>query len=167
MSSTAESKDNGELRDMPPRAARPLRDAAAPRPAASPQDQPAATPGLDHGHRALAAGAEMAAIYRDASANAEPDTQAMLAAGAALARGMQRWQQASIDLAQRSAERAGGKLPRLFTCTSPVALAQLQREIYLDTMDGLFVSGTTLLQLWGQIAQDALRPLQERARPPH
>jgi len=76
-------------------------------------------------------------------------------------------QHATFDLAQRSAERASAKLPRLFTCTSPVALAQLQREIYLDTMDGLFVSGTTLLQLWGQVAQDAVRPLQERARPHH
>jgi hypothetical protein len=167
MSSTAESRDHGELRDMPQRAAKPLRDTAAPRPTARPEDQQSAAPGLDNGHHMLAAGTEMAAIYRDAIAAAEPDAQALLAAGAALARGMQRWQHATLDLAQRSTERAGGKLPRLFTCTSPLALAGLQREIYLDTMDGLFASGTTLLQLWALVVQDAARPLQERSRPPH
>jgi len=87
----------------------------------------------------------------------------MLAAGTALAHGSSA---GSTHIRPRAAfgRAASAKLPRLFTCTSPVALAQLQREIYLDTMDGLFVSGTTLLQLWGQVAQDAVRPVAGNGR---
>jgi hypothetical protein len=47
---------------------------------------------------------------------------------------------------------------------SPVKLAEIQHDIYIDVVNNLFMGSTTLLQIAGQIAQDAVRPLQERVR---
>ena len=44
-----------------------------------------------------------------------------------------------------------------------VADAALTRDLYVDFVNHTAKASATLLQLAGQIAQDAVRPLQERA----
>jgi hypothetical protein len=44
-----------------------------------------------------------------------------------------------------------------------VELATVQRDLYVDLVKRAFEANTTLLQLTGQIAQEAVRPLRERA----
>jgi len=43
-----------------------------------------------------------------------------------------------------------------------VQFAEVQRDLYVDLVSTTLTASTTLLQLTGQIAQDAVRPLQER-----
>ena len=47
---------------------------------------------------------------------------------------------------------------------SPVRLAEVQRDLYVDLVNGTLRSTTNLLQLAGQIVQELVRPLQERAQ---
>ncbi|MBV8867971.1 MAG: hypothetical protein JOY65_00935, partial [Acetobacteraceae bacterium] len=52
----------------------------------------------------------------------------------------------------------------LLRAGSPVEAAQIQRDLYVEMVNSAIASGSTLLQLAGQIAQDTARPLQDRAR---
>ena len=48
--------------------------------------------------------------------------------------------------------------------TPPISGQSLQRDLYVEMVNSAITSGSTLLQLAGQVAQDTARPLQERAR---
>jgi hypothetical protein len=47
---------------------------------------------------------------------------------------------------------------------SPVQLAEVQRDLHVDLVNGTLRSTTNLLHLAGQIVQESVRPLQERAQ---
>jgi hypothetical protein len=81
-----------------------------------------------------------------------------------LARGLQTYQRAYLDLLSRSIEGISRRQHDVLQVNSPAKLAEIQRDVYLDVVSNLFAGSTTLLQIAGQIAQDAVRPLQERAR---
>jgi hypothetical protein len=125
---------------------------------------PLAEVGYEQGRRFAAASARIADLYREAAERSADDTHALVAAFSSLGRGLQQWQHACFDLMSRSLERAAGRREALFRCRSAVELAEAQRDLYLDGIDTLFTSSVTLLELSSRIAQDAVRPLQERTR---
>jgi hypothetical protein len=120
--------------------------------------------GYQQSRRVIESSAHITNAYREATERSAEDAQALIAAGSNIGRGLQHWQQACFDLLGQSMERGAQRRQALQQCNSVVEFAQFQRDVYLDMMDGWFTSSTTLLQLAGQIAHDAVRPLQDRAR---
>jgi hypothetical protein len=90
--------------------------------------------------------------------------QALAVSWTHLVRGAQQWQHAYFDMAQRALQRFGSRPQELLRAGSPAEAAQVQRDLYVETVNNAIASSSTLLQLAGQIAQDTARPLQERAR---
>lgn len=107
--------------------------------------------------------ARMLGTYHAAIGSAAKDTEALLMAWLTLGRGAQRWQRTYLELMQRGFERFSRKPQALLGCTTFAQAANLQADMFLDLTKNLVESNTTLLQLASQIAQDASRPLQERA----
>jgi hypothetical protein len=126
--------------------------------------EPLAGVGFEQTRRVTEATVRMTEAYRDASERSAGDVQAMVAAFTSLGRGMQQWQQTWLELLRESLGHAESKRHELVGATSMAALAETQRDLYLDTVGRMVSANTTLLQLAGQIVQDAARPLQERAR---
>lgn len=125
---------------------------------------PLADAGYDQGRRLIESSARVTDAYREAAERSAEDAQALIASYASIGRGLQQWNHACFDLLSQSVERSAQKRQALMQCSSVAELAQVQRDLYLDTIDGLFTSSTTLLQLAGRIAHDAVQPLQDRAR---
>ena len=80
-----------------------------------------------------------------------------------LGRGLQQWQQAYYDAVRQSLESIARKRPDFTRSNSPVQFAEVQRDLYIELVNNSLEASTTLLQLTGQIVQNAARPLQERA----
>jgi hypothetical protein len=75
-------------------------------------------------------------------------------------RGLQQMQHAWLEIVDHSLEKASHKPQDLFRCKNLVELAEVQRGLYLDTVNHAVESGSRLLELAGRAAQDAARPLQ-------
>jgi hypothetical protein len=126
--------------------------------------RPLAEQGYVQGRQAIELTARITEAYREAAERTAADLQALTTAWTEFVRGAQQWQHAYFDLARRNLQRFGDKPQALLRASSPVELAQAQRDLYVDAVTSAITSGTTLLQLAGQIAQETARPLQERAR---
>ena len=103
-------------------------------------------------------------ICHEAAQRSGDDVRAVTESFHNLARGLQTYQRAYLDLLSRSIEGVSRKQHDVLQANSPVKLAEIQRDIYIDVVNNLFAGSPTLLQIAGKIAQDAVRPLQERAR---
>jgi hypothetical protein len=125
---------------------------------------PLADVGLEQGRRMIDATAQVTDVYREAAERSADDVQALVSSMQTFGRGLQQWQRAFLDLMNQSAERISRKRGDLMSARSPVQVAEVHRDLYLDAVQGLFAANTTLLQLGVQIAQDTMRPLQDRAR---
>src|SRR6185312_6253574 len=125
---------------------------------------PLADVGLEQGRRMIDATARVTDVYREAAERSADDVQALVSSMQTFGRGLQQWQHAFLDLMNQSAERISRKGGDFMSARSPVQVAEVQRDLYLDAVQGLFAANTTLLQLGVQIAQDTMRPLQDRAR---
>jgi hypothetical protein len=107
--------------------------------------------------------ARVSEVYLETTDRTSNDMQAFAASFANLGRGFQQWRQAYLVLLQQSMERRAGKQRAFLRVNSPVELAEFQRDLYRDGVSEVFTASTTLFQLAGRIAEDAVRPLQERA----
>lgn len=124
--------------------------------------EPLAQAGLEQGRRFAEATIRMTEVYREATERSAGDVQAMVASFTSLSRGAQHWQNTWLELMQTAFGRAQHKRQELLGCRSMVALAELQRDIYLEAVEDMLSANTTLLRLAGQIVQEAAQPLQER-----
>lgn len=125
---------------------------------------PLADVSYDQSRHLVETTARVTDIYHDAAQRTADDVHALVGSFSSLGRGLQQYQQAYLGVISRSMENVARKRQDLFRVNSAVEFAEIQRDIYLDTMNSLLTGSTTLLQIMGQIAQDAVRPLQERAR---
>jgi hypothetical protein len=125
---------------------------------------PLADAGFEQSRRALEVTSGITDVYRQAAERASGDVRALFDSWTSLGRGVQRWQQAYVDAVRQSMESMARKRQDLVQANSPVQFAEVQRDLYVDLMKHTLKASTTLLQLTGQIAQDAVRPLQERAQ---
>ena len=126
--------------------------------------RPVAERGYEQGQRAIETAAGVSEAYRQAAERTAEDAQALAVSCTQLVRGAQQWQHAYFDMAQRALQRFGGRPQALLRAGSPVEAARIQRDLYVEMVNSAIASGSTLLQLAGQVAQDTVRPLQERAR---
>jgi hypothetical protein len=126
--------------------------------------RPVAERGYAQGQQAIETAARVSEAYRQAAERTAEDVQALAVSWTHFVRGAQQWQHAYFDMAQRAFQRFGSRPQALLRANSPVEAAQIQRDLYVEAVNSAITSGSTLLQLAGQIAQDIARPLQERAR---
>lgn len=114
----------------------------------------------------IANGATMLDFYRQAVDRSMDDVQAMMNSCANLGRGMHRWQRTYTDAVRQTVDKFGEKPQRLLQCTTPEDLARMQRDLYFDMIGGMMTYGVAALQALSQATQEALTPLNERARRP-
>lgn len=124
---------------------------------------PLAEASFERSRHALQATVHVTDVYRDAVERTSDDVQALVASFAKLGRGLHQWQHACADLMQQSMERMHRKPQDLLRARSFSELAEVQRDLYTDLVDNMMTTNSALLQLTVRIAQDAVRPLQERA----
>jgi hypothetical protein len=103
-------------------------------------------------------------ICHEAAQRSGDDVRAVTESFHNLARGLQTYQRAYLDLLSHSIEGVSRKQHEVLQADSPVKLAEIQRDIYTGVVNNLFTGSATLMQIVGQVAQDAVRPLQERAK---
>jgi hypothetical protein len=126
--------------------------------------EPIADATYDQSRQFLSATARVTSAYREAAEKTAEDVQALLAAYAQLGRGMQQLQHSYFDLLHQAIERATHKPQDLLRCTSMVEFAELQRDLYRDAISTALDGSAKMFQLAGQVAQNAMQPLQGRAR---
>jgi hypothetical protein len=126
--------------------------------------RPVAERSYEQSQQAVEILAGVSEAYRQAAERTANDLQALAVSWTHFLRGMQQWQHAYFDMAQRALQRFGTRPRELLRAGSPVEAAQIQRDLYIESVNSTITSGSTLLQLAGQIIQETVRPLQERAR---
>src|SRR5664279_1690678 len=99
-------------------------------------------------------------VYRDASERSAERVHALFTSYMTLGRGLQQMQHAWLEIVDHSLENAAHKPQDLLRAKSLVELAQVQRDLYLSTINHAVESGSRLLELAGRTAQEAERPLQ-------
>jgi hypothetical protein len=118
---------------------------------------------LGRGHHWLAAATQAMDIYRDASDRSADCMQAMFASYLTCGRGLQAMQHAWLEATDHAIEGASHKPRDLLHCRNLTELAELQRDLYLATLNHAFESTTRLLEIASRTAQDTVRSLQSRA----
>jgi hypothetical protein len=114
------------------------------------------------GHQFVASAAQAMDIYRDASERSAERVRALFSSAVTLGRGLQSMQHAWLEILDNSIENAAHKPQDLLRCKNVVELAEVQRDLYIDTINYAFESTSRLLDMAGRTAQDAVRPLQLR-----
>ena len=117
----------------------------------------------DRGQRALESAARVLDIYREAAESTAEKVQTLFTSWTALGRGAQQMQVAYLQLLDRTIKGASRKPQDLLRAKSVEELAQLQRDLYVDTVNHAIEASSSLLQMAGQIAQTALPAPQSQA----
>ncbi|HEX4366227.1 MAG TPA: phasin family protein [Rhodopila sp.] len=116
--------------------------------------------GFGRGHHFLSSATHAMDIYRDASERSAEHAQALFSSCLTFGRGLQAMQQAWLELADQTMEKAAQKPRDLFHCKNMVEVAEVQRDIYIGAINRAVESTTRMLEMAGRTAQDAVRPLQ-------
>ena len=124
---------------------------------------PLADASFEQSLRALEITSRVTDVYRQAAERAADDVRALFDSWMSLGRGLQQWQQAYADALRQSLESVAEKRQNMLQTDSPVHFAEVQRDLYVDLVSNTVQSSTKLLELAGQIVQDSMRPLRERA----
>lgn len=123
---------------------------------------PLADIGYDNGRRFVETSATVTEVYRDASENTADDVLALVSAYSNIGRGVQRYQHALLDETSRSMQTMSSKFQALFRAKTPVAIAEIHRDIYLHGVKSVISGSTNLLHLMEKVTQEAARPLHDR-----
>ena len=116
--------------------------------------------GYGRGHRMLEQSSRTLEIYREAGEATAAHFQALFASSLSLTRGMQEMQIVALRLFDHAVERNARKPQDMLHCKSMTEMAEVQRELCLDSVNYALEAGSTLLQIAGRVAQEAMRPLQ-------
>lgn len=115
---------------------------------------------FDRGHHLLSSSAHAMEIYSGAAERSAERVQALMSSSLMLGRGIQRMQHAWLEMVDQSMERATHRPQDLLRCKTLVELAEVQRDLYTDTVNHAFEATSRLLEIASQVANDAVRPLQ-------
>jgi hypothetical protein len=115
-------------------------------------------------HNLLNSTARALDVYRDASERSAERVHALFSSYMTLGRGLQQIQHAWLEIVDHSLENAAHKPQDLLRAKSVVELAEVQRDLYLSTINHAVESGSRLLELAARTAQEAVRPLQTHHR---
>ncbi len=124
---------------------------------------PLADVGYDQSRRFVETTARVTDVYFDAVQRTADDVHALVGSCSTFGRGLQQYQHAYLDMLTRSMEGVSRKRQDMYRVKSPVEFAEAQRDMYMTVADDMFKGSAALLQIAGQIAKDAMRPLQQRA----
>lgn len=113
--------------------------------------------------RFLRASARAMQMYQEAGENTADHLEALFSASVTVSRGLQKMQHAYADMLDQAVNGATHRPRDLMRCKSLEEVAELQRDLYVDAVNRAVESGTTLLQIAAQTAQQAIRPLNARA----
>jgi phasin family protein len=111
-------------------------------------------------HHLLNSATQALDVYRDASERSAERVHALFSSYLTLGRGLQQIQHAWLEILDHSLENASHKPQDLLRAKNLVELAEVQRDLYLDTINHAVASGSRLLELASRTAQEAVRPLQ-------
>ena len=120
--------------------------------------------GYGRGHRVVGQVARSLDIYREAGEATAANVQALLTSWTSLGRGVQEMQHAWLEMLDRATERSTRKPQDLLRCKSVEEVAQIQRDLWVDSVSHAMEASSTLLQIAGRVTQDAMRPLQSRTQ---
>lgn len=118
----------------------------------------------DDSHRAVASAARAMDIYREAAESTAENVQALITSAMHFGRGVQEMQQTWLHLLDQAAKRARRRPQDVLRAKSLEELAEVQRDIYIDTVNYALEASSSMLQLGGRVAQDTARPLQGRTQ---
>ncbi|HEX5327599.1 MAG TPA: phasin family protein [Acetobacteraceae bacterium] len=122
--------------------------------------------GYGRSHRVVGELARSLDIYRQAGETAADNVQALFASWTSLGRGMQEMQRAWLEMLDRATDHGTRKPQDLLRCKSMPEMAEIQRDLWLDSVNHAIETSSTLLRIAGRATQDAMRPLQGRAQMP-
>jgi hypothetical protein len=129
---------------------------------------PLADASYTQGRQFLETSAGVTNVYRETTESTAEDVQALVSSYAHFGLGLQQMQHAYFDLLHRSLEHAtkrGARRPQdLLRCSSLLEFAEVQRDLYRDSIRITLEASTTMFRLGSQVAQNALQPLDSRAR---
>ncbi len=120
--------------------------------------------GYGRGHRVVGQVARSLDIYREAGEVTAANVQALFTSWTSLGRGVQEMQHAWLEMLDRATERGTRKPQDLLRCKSVEEVAQIQRDLWVDSVSHAMETSSTLLQIAGRVTQDAMRPLQSRTQ---
>ena len=119
--------------------------------------------GYDGSHHVLEATARAFDIYHRAAESSAEKLQTLFTSWATFGRGVQQMQVAYLQLLDRTLKGASRKPQDLLRAKSVEEFAEIQRDLYIDTVNYALEASSTLLQLAGRVAQDAVPALQTRS----
>ena len=114
------------------------------------------------GHHWLASTTQAMDIYRDASDRSAECLQALFSGYLTFGRGLQAIHHAWLEAADHTIESAAHKPQDMLRCKNVIELAEMQRDLYLDTLNHAFESTSRLLDIAGRTAQDTVRSMEAR-----
>lgn len=117
----------------------------------------------DRGHRVLDVTARALDIYREAAESSAEKVQTLFTSWTHLGRGVQQMQVAYLQLLDRALKDASRKPQDLLRAKSVEEFAQIQRDLYIDSVNNALEATSTLLQLAGRVAQRAMPTAQSRS----
>jgi hypothetical protein len=118
----------------------------------------------EQGGRTLESVAQAGEILRDATGAHTEDMTALLSSYSVVAKGMQEMQRTWFDAMQKSVQATAKAPETMMRCTTLSDLARTQRDLMRQGMEVLLDGNARLLRLAGKIAEDAARPIEDRAR---
>jgi vacuolar-type H+-ATPase subunit H len=120
--------------------------------------------GYDRSQRLLEATAHALEIYTQAGESAAEKVQALFGTAVQMGRGVQQMQVAYLQLLDRTLQQASRKPQDLLRAQSIEEFAEVQRDLYLEAVNHAFEATSTLLQLAGRVAQQAVPSTQHQPR---
>lgn len=104
---------------------------------------------------------KMMAVYSDAVHSTAEDAVAIVRSFYDVLYGIQKYRQDSLDAAARSYQAMSDKRRAIVDIKSPVALAEMQRDIYVESVSSMCSAWSDMLTFTAQIAQAGMRPLKD------
>jgi hypothetical protein len=114
------------------------------------------------GHHLLNSTLQALDIYAAATEGSGARVQALMSSAMVWTRGIQKMQQAWLEMIDHSMERAKHRPQDLLRCKTLVEVAEVQRGLYETVINHAFESSNRLLELASRAAQDAAMPLQSQ-----
>jgi hypothetical protein len=116
------------------------------------------------GEQLVGTAARMIDIYKGASEDTSANARALARTYVQMGRGMQGLQKTYVELLERASRRAASRPLEFLRCRSVEEFAQVQRDMYVDSLNYSLEATGTLLEAAGAVAQDALKSLHERTQ---
>jgi hypothetical protein len=118
----------------------------------------------EQGGRTIEAVSRAGEIYRDATGATTEDMTALLSSYSVMAKGLQEMQRAWIETVQKSLQTSAQAPQSMLRWSTFSDMAQGHRDLLRESMGMLLESNARMLRIAGKIAEDAARPIEDRAR---